>query len=300
MIKKFSYQIYHRLQNDYWPLMIISRMQKWQVTTLLGDVICYPSIVKNRKKPDEGTLKARAFYSENKKLVHEVMDMLADEKSRAVYKNVIEFRTGRGPIKKELYSLWDQYFCRDIIRLQEGEVFIDGGAYVGDTIERLMKEAKRQGVKLRRVVAFEPGNCNYRILKKKFSKADIEVTMIKKGLADTEKTLCFRDRGSSSAFLEKEPFGGGVMAPVINIDSVEECRDATFIKMDIEGAEMDALYGAKETILRNRPKLAICIYHSDEDMVRIARYIHSLVPEYKLYVRHHTRRNHETVLYGVV
>lgn len=123
--------------------------------------------------------------------------------------------------------------------------------------------------------------------------------MIKKGLSNSEKYLRFLERGSSSGIIPDD-VSEGVIIPVINIDAVRECRDATFIKMDIEGAEMEALQGAKETIMRNHPKLAVCIYHSDEDMIRIAQYIHSLVPEYRLYVRHHTKREHETVLYAVM
>lgn len=63
---------------------------------------------------------------------------------------------------------------------------------------------------------------------------------------------------------------------------------------------MDALKGARMTIQTNYPKLAICIYHSDEDMLRIIEYIHELVPEYRLYVRHHSKSNVETVLYAVL
>lgn len=280
-------------------LAIISKLQKWQITTLLGDVICWPSIIKNRKTPNESTLKSRAFFEENKSSVHEVMNILADKKSRDVYKNVIAFRAGKAPIKRGFYSLWDQYFCEDIILLQDGEVFVDGGAYVGDTIDKLLAEVKRQNAGIRRIVAFEPGDHNYALLRKRYAGGGTEVITMKKGLADEEKTLCFLNRGSSSAIV-KEGSPGSIKIPVTAIDLVEECRDATFIKMDIEGAELSALYGAKETILRNRPKLGICIYHSDADMIRIAEYIHSLVPEYKLYIRHHTRRNHETVLYAVI
>ena len=70
--------------------------------------------------------------------------------------------------------------------------------------------------------------------------------------------------------------------------------------MDIEGAEMSALQGASEVIRKNRPKLTICIYHSDEDLFRIAEYVHELVPEYKLYIRHHSKSDVETVLYAVI
>lgn len=71
------------------------------------------------------------------------------------------------------------------------------------------------------------------------------------------------------------------------------------IKMDVEGAELESLKGAKNTILKYKPQLAICIYHSDEDMLSIAEYIHNLVPEYKMYVRHHTCNTGDTVLYGI-
>lgn len=83
------------------------------------------------------------------------------------------------------------------------------------------------------------------------------------------------------------------------IDNIPECADATFIKMDIEGAEQNALAGAEKTIRRNRPKLAICIYHSDEDMLDIPERVLALNMGYKLYVRHHFGTICETVLYAV-
>ena len=84
------------------------------------------------------------------------------------------------------------------------------------------------------------------------------------------------------------------------MDHCDEAQAATFIKMDIEGAEMNALRGARTIIQKNKPKLAICIYHSDEDMLRLAEWIHETVPEYKLYVRQHSNCICETVLYAVL
>lgn len=83
------------------------------------------------------------------------------------------------------------------------------------------------------------------------------------------------------------------------IDEIVGNDRVSFIKMDIEGAELKALEGAKETILRNAPKLAICIYHKYEDICEIGNYVLKLNPNYKLYIRHYTTCMWETVLYAV-
>ena len=87
---------------------------------------------------------------------------------------------------------------------------------------------------------------------------------------------------------------------VIQIDSLMNKEEVTFIKMDIEGAELKALKGAKNIILRDKPKLAISIYHKPEDIVEIPLFIKELVPEYKLYIRHYSNDSIETVLYAVI
>jgi len=69
--------------------------------------------------------------------------------------------------------------------------------------------------------------------------------------------------------------------------------------MDIEGAELQGLKGAKNIIVKNRPKLAICIYHKPEDILEIPLYLQSIVPDYKFYIRHYSNHDIETVLYAV-
>ena len=80
----------------------------------------------------------------------------------------------------------------------------------------------------------------------------------------------------------------------------EEVKDnVTFIKMDIEGMELEALKGAEETIRRCKPKLAICAYHKKEDLIEIPQYIKSIRPDYKLYLRAHEPTLSELVLYAI-
>ncbi|MNC55831.1 hypothetical protein D3C75_1053850 [compost metagenome] len=86
---------------------------------------------------------------------------------------------------------------------------------------------------------------------------------------------------------------------MVSLDSVLNGQRASFIKMDIEGAEMEALQGAQNTIVKHRPRLAICIYHKPEDILEIPLYLKSLVPDYKFYIRHYSNYTIETVLYAI-
>lgn len=87
---------------------------------------------------------------------------------------------------------------------------------------------------------------------------------------------------------------------VNSIDNMHVQEKVTLIKMDIEGSEKQALQGAENIIKRDRPKLAICIYHNPEDLYEIPFLIKELVPEYKLYIRHHSDTYAETVVYATV
>ena len=88
---------------------------------------------------------------------------------------------------------------------------------------------------------------------------------------------------------------------VCSIDNVIDDK-VTFIKMDIEGSELEALKGAEKTVRSHKPKLAICLYHKIEDFWEIPLYINEIVPEYKLYAAHHHPDPdcYSTVLYALI
>ena len=85
----------------------------------------------------------------------------------------------------------------------------------------------------------------------------------------------------------------------ISIDEMLKEKEATYIKMDIEGSEKQALKGSQETILNYHPKLAICIYHKEDDLWTIPYELMKAYPEYRFFIRHYSDRANETVLYCV-
>ena len=92
---------------------------------------------------------------------------------------------------------------------------------------------------------------------------------------------------------------GSIEAQTVKLDDVVTGK-VTFIKMDIEGAELDALHGATHIIQSQKPRLAICLYHKQSDMYDIPTYILSIVKDYKFVIRHYSSNPWETVLYAYV
>lgn len=188
-----------------------------------------------------------------------------------------------------------QYFNPDFIKFEEREIFIDAGCLdLGSAM--LMK---RYCPTLHKVYAFEPDPQNYQKCLKNCAQFKNEVVKIFPYATWSKKTKLFFDAESDGS--SRITDNGQVCIETMPIDEiVDPTEKITFIKMDVEGAELESLKGAKETIKRCRPKLAICIYHKPEDLTEIPLYIKSLVPEYKLYVRHHSNSIAETVLYAII
>lgn len=188
----------------------------------------------------------------------------------------------------------EQYFNPDFMRFAEKEVFVDAGSKDLVTAKKLRDYAD----KIEKIYAFEPDPDNYKkCLKNREWFEHGTVELIPYGTWSEKKTLCFSATADGSSHITDD---GECRVNVITIDEVvSDSSKVTFIKMDVEGSELESLKGAKNIIRRDRPKLAICIYHKPEDSVTIPLYIKSLVPGYKLYIRHHSNGAGETVLYAM-
>lgn len=195
-------------------------------------------------------------------------------------------------------TLWEnQYLDPDIMKPCEHEVYVDGGVlYLDSTIEFI----DWCGGNYDAVYAFEPDVGSYMECVKKIQdlpQLDEErVHLMNVALSDKNEELKFMDGCQGGSSLDER---GTSIVSGRTLDSVLNGQRVTFIKLDIEGAEMAALIGATVTIKRWKPRLAICIYHRPEDPIDIPLYIHGIVPEYKMYIRHYSTCEYETVLYCV-
>ncbi len=190
--------------------------------------------------------------------------------------------------------LLEQYRCnRAGVRIEPGDVAIDAGGCWGDTALYFARQAEK-------VYCYECIPANIAILKKNLDlnpQLAQKISLIPKALhREPGQTLRFADTGPGSHAVEE-----GIQVQTDSIDNLvgtNRLRRVDFIKMDIEGAEMDALMGAERTIRVHRPRLAISVYHSLDDFVSIPNWIAGLNLGYKLYLDHFTIHEEETVLFA--
>lgn len=190
--------------------------------------------------------------------------------------------------------LGKQYF--DLFEPAKDEIFMDVGCLDGETTIEFNNWCKGN---YNRIYAFEPDEVCWTKCKRTFESNNIEnVTFIKKGAWSCDDALSFYGVGRGSSHIT-DTKDSSIIVPVTSIDSVLRGDKVTFIKMDIEGSEMQALIGAKESIKMYKPKLAICVYHKRDDLWSLANYILKLNPQYNIYLRHYTTCEYETVLYAI-
>lgn len=190
-----------------------------------------------------------------------------------------------------------QYFDADIVRPMEEEIFVDGGAYDLSTTRMFQEWCKGQ---YNKIFAFEPDKFNFDICRKKLAEKPIgNLELLNKGCWNREDTLYFSATGGQGSRIIGEDSKNVVQIETAAIDDIVGDSAVTFIKLDVEGAELQALEGAKECIKRCHPRLAVCLYHKPEDIIEIPAYILSLSDEYQLYIRHYQMSANETVLYAV-
>lgn len=195
------------------------------------------------------------------------------------------------------------FYAIPMFKSTVNEVFVDAGAYVGDTLEQFIWNSIGS---FKKIYAFEPGTQQFCAMQIRVNRLIEEwaidrdrIVCVKAGLGKIDSILPFTDDQKSLASNNFVATNGvhTNTANIYSLDSFMKDESVTMIKADIEGFEIEMLKGAKNIIKRCKPKLAISIYHKPEDMFEIPMFIHDIVPDYKMAIRHHSAMLLETVLY---
>ena len=244
----------------------------------------------------DGLLKnGHKFYLSNRENILNTFDLLTDNLSQEVFNLFLSTHIKRSFIRFPCYSnRKEQYFPSDI-RMQKGyEYFINCGAYDGDTIKQLNSAFG----KIKALICFEPNLENFQklssYLRNYCQEIAEEIFVYPCGVYSTTRQIRFSSAEASSVITKD----GTSVIQCVSIDDIIPLFCPTFINMDIEGAELEALKGAEQILKKFKPDLAVCVYHSPDHIWEIPLYLNSLELGYKFYLRTYTYFTNETVLYA--
>jgi FkbM family methyltransferase len=237
------------------------------------------------------------LFSETKE-IWEVLDLWADNSSRDEYIAQIQWR-----ILRDFYAVWNKlpmnelYFPKDLWISNDQELFIDCGAFRGDTIKDFLKNNDSAFSK---IIAIEPDPENYHYLNKYISTLpdhiNKKVSAYQIAIGEKSGEISFDISGTISSSVNPE---SDRKVKCLTLDSLCEGFEPTFVKMDVEGAESDILKGAKGIISKARTIWAVCLYHRQTDLWRIPSYFNKFSDNYLFYLRRYAEESWELILYAV-
>lgn len=249
---------------------------------------------------DKGKDSTLAELRKNTDVINSVYEMLMDDESRRVFRNVLLHRAVH-----DIHLIWEvydehQYFGNSIVK-KAGKNFIDCGAFQGDTLAGFLEQMDTG--EDYHYYAFEADRENYEILKKFCEERKLDwVRPINLGVWDKKGQLYFQGgqtTGEVSGKVVEDSVAQGDAIQVDSLDAVLGQVEIDFIKMDIEGAEIRALQGARGCIERNVPILAISAYHELNHLWEVPLLIKEMNKNYDVYFGHHMWNMADTVCYGL-
>lgn len=219
------------------------------------------------------------FITENREDLETAYSLLADKLSKKMYENVLKFYyTGELSLLDEITTDKIEAF-NNILRLGNNEVYVDLGAYNGDTIDEFLHYC---GGSYRKIIAFEPNSKNFAKLQAHCENLR-NIDLWQLGAYNRNTVLTFNNKaGRNSAIAEN-----GTETRVACVDSILCGISASYVKADVEGADFETLLGMKNTLQNFKPKLNFAAYHRFEDIFRLPILINRINPEYKIFLRHH-------------
>ena len=230
-------------------------------------------------------------------LIQEAYLSLEDNESQQTFLRILTFRLGLDLSYSEFSHSENQYFNELTLKnLTDLKInYVDMGAYNGDTFLELINYSN---FKIDIAYLFEPDPDNYSVLVKNIKKSKVKskVLCLPLAVSDVHKILSFiSGNGEGGNISEK----GNVHIAAVALDDVLPNAKVNFIKIDIEGAEQEAINGARETICREKPIIAMSLYHKPEDLWGLIICMKKIFPFYKIYIRQHFYNSFDSVLYAI-
>ena len=229
--------------------------------------------------------------------VRRAYDLMADDRSRAEFVAHVRCRLTldyRGTPPDDIASI---YFPDDLVRIRDDEVFVDCGAFDGDALRGMIE---RSGGAFRRAIAYEPDPSNFARLVAFVAglPGDIaeRVTLARSAVGAHDGTAHFSDGADVQSAIVSE---GGIQVPCVRLDAALAGAAPTFIKMDIEGGEADALAGARAIIREHEPLLAVSAYHRPADVWELPLLIHEMAGDCTFHLRPYMDACWDTVCYAI-
>lgn len=220
------------------------------------------------------------YCMEHLQELNAVYRSLADDESRRVFLNIIHFKISGNIMYLDAVTEDPEMIYKQILKPTRNETFVDLGAYNGDTIRELLSHT---GGSYYAIHAMEPDRKNFKKLRTYIEEHDMRrVSAYQCAAWCTDTELPFNARSGRQSVLSPE----GQMMTARSVDSILQKQQATLLKMDVEGFEREALWGAVNTITHYAPKLVVAMYHRNEDIFELPLLVKKLNPKYKLYIRH--------------
>jgi len=248
-------------------------------------------------------------YSNLMKIIHNIYSRLYDDKSRLSFYNIFKYALYSN-INDLLDIKEDNEYFPDFLQLNSNEFYLDIGAFDGDTVNLFIDKVNN---KFNKIYAIEPSSINFSKLNQHFSNSP-NITIINKAAFSSECQLNFledeNDLSSNKLVSENKQISENSSNDNFNTNTITVLCDEidniipddenpTYIKMDIEGTELEALKGMSRILKQSQPKLAVCIYHNHFDLWEIPSYLISLALNYRYYVRSYSDNLTDIILYCI-
>lgn len=233
----------------------------------------------------------REYFDANIEAYREAYQLMEDEFSRQIYLERMRKVFLLSDISQIVSPCEEEYFDEKVV-LKEDEVFIDCGGFDGDSALRFIEQC---GGKYQDIIIFEPEFSKKAAIEKNMGNNRYHLYPL--GVWSKSTKLYFNAMGTGSSHVFEER--GKYIIETVALDEIVYDMRPTYIKMDIEGAEQEALKGCRKIIQIYKPKLAVCIYHKPDDLYKIPAMIKEMNPQYKLYIRQYANAWFDTVLYAV-